>query len=92
MGKRNIFGLLEQDAEFARRGIRLRQFGQRIIELVGGKRIHPSWGAPGGVLRTMGEAERDEIRGWIPEGLELVEIAIGRLKGVLDWMAEEMST
>ena len=88
--KRNIFGLLEQDAEFARRGIRLRQFGQRIIELVGGKRIHPSWGAPGGVLRTMGEAERDEIRGWIPEGLESVEIAIGRLKGVLDSMAEEI--
>ena len=37
------------DPDFARRGIRLRQFGQRIIELVGGKRIHPAWGAPGGV-------------------------------------------
>ena len=88
--KRNVFGLLEHDADFTRRGIRLRQFGQRIIELVGGKRIHPSWGVPGGVLRVMGEAERDEIRGWIPEALESVEIAIGRLKGVLDSLADEI--
>jgi NAD-reducing hydrogenase large subunit len=42
-GKRNLFGLIEQDAAFARRGIRLRQFGQRVIELVGGRRIHPGW-------------------------------------------------
>ena len=41
---------------FTRRGIRLRQFGQRIIELVGGKRIHPAWGAPGGVLRSFGSS------------------------------------
>src|SRR5271169_5003859 len=34
--KRNIFGLLERDPDFLRRGIRLRQFGQRVIELVGG--------------------------------------------------------
>lgn len=40
--KRSIFGLLESEKELARRGIRLRQFGQRVIELVGGKRIHPS--------------------------------------------------
>jgi NAD-reducing hydrogenase large subunit len=88
--KRNIIGLLENDAEFARRGIRLRQFGQRIIELAGGKRIHPSWGAPGGVLRVMGQAERDEIRGWIPEALESVEIAIARMKNVMDSMAAEI--
>ena len=49
--KRNIFGLLERDPDFLRRGIRLRQFGQRVIELVGGKRIHPAWSGPGGVHR-----------------------------------------
>ena len=64
--KRNIFGLIEQDPDFARRGIRLRQFGQRIIELVGGKRIHPAWSVPGGVLHAVGAAERDEIRGLDP--------------------------
>jgi NAD-reducing hydrogenase large subunit len=43
--KRNLFGLVEQEPDFARRGIRLRQFGQRIIETLGGKRI-PHVGPP----------------------------------------------
>ena len=88
--KRNIFGLLEQDADLARRGIRLRQFGQRIIELVGGKKIHPAWGAPGGVLRALGTAERDEIRGWIPEALQSMDIALGRLKSAIDSLSLEI--
>jgi NAD-reducing hydrogenase large subunit len=88
--KRNLFGLVEHDLDFARRGIRLRQFGQRIIELVGGKRIHPAWGAPGGVLTAMNAAARDEIRGWVAEGIESIEIALGRLKGLLDSFAVEI--
>jgi NAD-reducing hydrogenase large subunit len=88
--KRNLFGLLESDAELMRRGIRLRQFGQRIIELVGGKRIHPAWGAPGGVLRALGATERDEIRQWIPEALQSVDLALERLKSVIDSFALEI--
>ena len=88
--KRNLFGLLENHLEFARRGIRLRQFGQRIIELVGGKRIHPAWGAPGGVLTAMNAASREEIRGWIPEALASMHLALGRLKGLLDSFAPEI--
>ncbi|HWP40190.1 MAG TPA: nickel-dependent hydrogenase large subunit, partial [Tepidisphaeraceae bacterium] len=41
--RRNIFGVLEQNPELARDGIRLRQIGQTIIEILGGKRIHPAW-------------------------------------------------
>jgi len=61
--QRNIFGLLQHDADFLRRGIRLRQFGQRVIELVGGKKIHPGWSGPGGVQRRFTSAQRDEILG-----------------------------
>lgn len=88
--KRNLFGLLETDRDLAWRGIRLRQFGQRVIELVGGRRIHPAWGTPGGVLRVVGTAERDEIRGWIPEALESMDLALSRLKPVLDSLAPEV--
>jgi NAD-reducing hydrogenase large subunit len=87
---RNVFGLVERDPDFARRGIRLRQFGQRIIEIIGGKRIHPAWGVPGGVAHGIEAQHRDEILAWIPEALESVEIALGRLKPLLDTMAEEI--
>ncbi len=87
---RNIFGLAERDPDFARRGIRLRQFGQRIIEIAGGKRIHPAWGVPGGVTHILGAGERDEILGWIPEALASVELALDRLKALLDPLAQEI--
>ena len=47
--RRNVFGLVAAEPELARGGIRLRQFGQEIIELLGGKKIHPAWAVPGGV-------------------------------------------
>ncbi len=88
--KRNLFGLMESAPDLARRGIRLRQFGQRVIELVGGRRIHPAWGTPGGVMRMVGTAERDEIRSWIPEALQSVDVALGRMKAVLDSLPAEV--
>jgi len=88
--KRNLFGLVEREPDFIRRGIRLRQFGQRVIELAGGKRIHPVWGAPGGVLHPLTTEARDEIAGWITESLDSLQMALGRLKSLLDSLQEEI--
>ncbi|HTW65678.1 MAG TPA: Ni/Fe hydrogenase subunit alpha [Bryobacteraceae bacterium] len=88
--KRNIFGLLDRDPEFLRRGIRLRQFGQQVIELVGGKKIHPGWSGPGGVHRRFTPAQRDEILPRIPEMMESISIALDRLKGLLDSFQPEL--
>src|SRR4029079_2554136 len=38
--RRNLFGMAAVEPELARGGIRLRQFGQEIIERLGGKKIH----------------------------------------------------
>ncbi len=89
--KRNIFGLLERDPDFLRRGIRLRQFGQRIIELVGGKKVHPACSGPGGVHRRFTTAQRDEILSWIPEALGSVALALDRLKTLLDGFTDEIA-
>jgi NAD-reducing hydrogenase large subunit len=88
--QRNIFGLIENHADFLRRGIRLRQFGQRIIELLGGKRIHPGWSGPGGVLNPFTVEQRDEIAAWIPEAIESVTLALDRLKTLFDSFPDEI--
>jgi len=88
--RRNIFALFGAEPEFARRGIRLRQFGQRIIELLGGKRIHPSWGVPGGVAKVMTLAERDEIAAMLPEAFDSVRVALERLKSMVDSFPDEV--
>ena len=56
--QRNIVGLLQVEPALAREGIRLRQFGQRLIEQLGGRRIHNAWVVPGGVSEPLRAAVR----------------------------------
>jgi NAD-reducing hydrogenase large subunit len=86
---RNIFGLIAADPEFARRGIRLRQFGQEIIELLGGKKIHPAWSVPGGVRAGLPEGGREHIRTKLDEAIATAQLALGRFKTLLDRFHEE---
>lgn len=76
--KRNIFGVLAANPQIARDGIRLRQIGQVIIEMLGGKRIHPAWVVPGGVNEPLSVEKRDTILSMIPEGIEIAQ-------RTLDW-------
>ena len=86
---RNIFGLIAAEPEFARRGIRLRQFGQEIIELLGGKKIHPAWSVPGGVRAGLPEGGREHIRSKLDEAIATAQLALGRFKTLLDRFHEE---
>ncbi len=65
--KRNFFGIAAADPQFARDGIRLRQFGQQVIERLAGRRIHPAWVVPGGVNSPLQETARAAILSEIPE-------------------------
>ncbi len=69
--KSNLWGVFEKEPQIARDGIRLRQFGQQIIERLGGKRIHPAWVVPGGVSEPLSEQDRDAILSGIPEVLAI---------------------
>jgi NAD-reducing hydrogenase large subunit len=90
--QRNLFGLIAAEPELARGGIRLRQFGQEIIEALGGKKIHPAWSVPGGVRAPLTEEGRAHIRDRIPEARATVLNALGRFKGLLDRHREEVQT
>jgi NAD-reducing hydrogenase large subunit len=82
--QRNVFGLIASQTELARAGIRLRQFGQEIIETLGGKKIHPAWAVPGGVRSALSEPGRSRIRAWLPEAYQTVAAALDQMKRVLD--------
>src|ERR1041385_447029 len=64
--ERNIFGVMERHPDLARDGIRLRQFGQQVIEWMAGKRIHPAWVVPGGVSEPLAADDRDRILAGVP--------------------------
>ncbi len=88
--KRNVFGLIASNADLARAGIRLRQFGQEIIEILGGKKIHPAWAVPGGVRSPLSEEGRNRIRAWIPEAYATTKLAFDLFKKTLDSHKKEI--
>jgi NAD-reducing hydrogenase large subunit len=82
--KRNIFGLIAANPDLARAGIRLRQFGQTVIEKLGARKIHAAWTVPGGVRSPLSEEGRQWIVDRLPEAFETVNLALGLFKGMLD--------
>jgi NAD-reducing hydrogenase large subunit len=89
---RNFFGVAGQYPEMARDGVRLRQFGQEIIELLGGKRIHPSWVVPGGVSEPLTPERRDTILSAIPGALAIAQRTLAFFKRHLENHREEVRT
>src|SRR5262249_30153774 len=86
---RNVFGLIAADRELARGGIRLRQFGQEIIEALGGRKVHPAWSVPGGVREALSAERRDHVLARIPEARATTLHALDVFVGLLDRHREE---
>ncbi len=61
LGRRNIVGVAEKYPDIAKKGILLRKFGQEVIRLTAGKRVHGTGAVPGGVNRSLTADERKEL-------------------------------
>ncbi len=90
--QRNVFGLMAAAPEAARGGIRLRQFGQEIIQMLGGKKIHPAWMAPGGVRGPLTEEGRAHIRERLPEVFATTRTTLASFKSLLEQLRPEVET
>jgi NAD-reducing hydrogenase large subunit len=88
--KRNILGIVEAHPTLARDGIALRKFGQEIIAMLDGKRIHPAWAVPGGVSEPLSEEKRAKILAMIPEASSLIERTLSWFKSVLEQFRDEV--
>ena len=88
--KRNIFGVVEAHPTLAKDGVMLRKFGQQIIEMLGGKRIHPAWIVPGGVSAPLEPQMRETMLKMIPDALAIAQRTLSWFKGVLEQFREEI--
>jgi len=57
VGHRNIVGVIEDHPQIAKQGILLRKFGQEVIRITAGKRIHGTGAIPGGVNKSLNADE-----------------------------------
>lgn len=87
---RNILGIADKFPEVAKRGIRLRKFGQETSERITGKKVHAIGITCGGMNASLKEEDRDALRNWIPESFEAVGTALDIFKRYRDGHREEV--
>ncbi|MCS7216543.1 MAG: Ni/Fe hydrogenase subunit alpha [Candidatus Bipolaricaulota bacterium] len=74
--ERNVFGVLRRFPELGRQVLEVRAQAQRIVELIGGKAIHPVFALPGGVAQPLGKEAQAEIAAAAPRLVELARTMI----------------
>lgn len=76
--ERNILGVVKKvGMEIAGKVLRMRHVGHELIQMLGGRRVHPNWAVPGGVSKGINEEQRRIIE---ERGREAVEFAKFSLK------------
>ncbi len=59
--KRNIIGVAMENHDLAVQGVMMRKFGQEVIKVTAGKKIHGTGAIPGGINKHLSEEERDSL-------------------------------
>ena len=83
---RNVIGVIQKNPELAIKGVKLRKYGQQIIERLGDKRVHPNFAVPGGVNKALSVEERDAMLSELDEMIEYAQTGINVAK---NWLEEE---
>ena len=78
--KRSIVAVLNEFPDIGLQGVKLRKYGQEVIRMVTGKRIHGTGAIPGGMNKALGKEERDyllsditQIIAWAVAAVKLVK-------------------
>ena len=75
--KRNVIGVIEKAGlEVGKEVIKHRAYGQRIVELIGGKATHPVCGLPGGISKPLSEEHRQEIEKMAASSVEFAKFTL----------------
>jgi NAD-reducing hydrogenase large subunit len=74
--RRSIMAVADAHPDIARQGVLLRKFGQEVIRLTAGKRVHGTGSVPGGVNRQLTPGERSELAAQLPQVLDWCERAV----------------
>ena len=90
--KRNVAGLLAEHPAVVQDGVRLRKFGQQVIERLGRERVHPSWTVPGGVNQKLDPQARETTLAEWPEAMAILRRTLELWKGTIDSFPDEVAS
>jgi NAD-reducing hydrogenase large subunit len=74
--KRDIFSIIREFPDLAKKGILMRKYGQEVLLHTAGKKIHGNTAIPGGINKNLRLAERDILLADIDQMIEWAEEAL----------------
>jgi NAD-reducing hydrogenase large subunit len=81
-GHRNIVSVLQEHTETGLKGVKMRKYGQEVIRVISGKRVHGSAAVPGGMNKALTRADRDYLQKDIDDIVGWTEEAVALIKGI----------
>ncbi len=79
VARRNVVAVIGEQPELARKGVLLRKYGQEVIRVTAGKRVHGTGAVPGGVNKALTAGERAYLQedvyrviAWSREAIDIV--------------------
>ncbi len=82
IGKRHIVGVLADYPDIGLQGVKLRKYGQEVIRMVSGKRIHGSGAIAGGMNKALSKDERDYLLQDIDQIISWAQATVALVKKV----------
>jgi F420-non-reducing hydrogenase large subunit len=82
--ERNILGIIKKvGMEIAGKVLKMRRDGHHLIEMIGGRKVHPNWGVPGGVSKGINEEQRKEIEQFGEDALAFAQFSIQLFRDIV---------
>jgi NAD-reducing hydrogenase large subunit len=79
---RNIVGVIEDSPEIAKQGVMLRKYGQEVIRVTAGKRIHGTGAIPGGINKSLSKEEIQYLKRDIDQIIDWAQQAVALIKRI----------
>jgi NAD-reducing hydrogenase large subunit len=79
---RNIVGVIEDSPEIAKQGVMLRKYGQEVIRVTSGKRIHGTGAIPGGINKSLSKDEIEYLKRDIDQVVDWAQQAVALIKRI----------
>lgn len=77
VAERNILGVIHKvGLEIGGKVIQARKYGHTVVEILGGRKVHPCTSIPGGVTKGLTEAERQQIEEMGRWGIDFAQFSL----------------